>query len=239
MLLEVESAKSAAYYAAWAAAEDSDELPVVASLAKSYCSEAYFHSAAENIQIHGGIGFTWEHPAHLYFKRAKSSELLLGRPRPTTASSWRSASGSEVPGPFRLRPGPAGDLSSYASATSPGAPVRGHVLLCHDLPRPKGSAADVAVTYPALADRLSRESGWHVVTAALRGAGESSGDFSALGWLEDLAFLVTEDFPEEADRFVVGFGLGGVLAAPPGRTGRACGRRRLPGHAGRRRAADG
>ena len=80
MLLEVESAKSAAYYAAWAAAEDSEELPVVASLAKSYCSEAYFHAAAENIQIHGGIGFTWEHPAHLYFKRAKSSELLLGDP---------------------------------------------------------------------------------------------------------------------------------------------------------------
>jgi alkylation response protein AidB-like acyl-CoA dehydrogenase len=80
MLLEVESAKSAAYYAGWAAAEDSEELPVVASLAKAYCSEAYFHSAAENIQIHGGIGFTWEHDAHLYFKRAKSSELLLGDP---------------------------------------------------------------------------------------------------------------------------------------------------------------
>jgi alkylation response protein AidB-like acyl-CoA dehydrogenase len=80
MLLEVESAKSAAYYAGWAAAEDSDELPVVASLAKSYCSEAYFHAAAENIQIHGGIGFTWEHDAHLYFKRAKTSELLLGDP---------------------------------------------------------------------------------------------------------------------------------------------------------------
>ena len=80
MLLEVESAKSAAYYAGWAAAEDSDELPVVASLAKSCCSEAYFHAAAENIQIHGGIGFTWEHPAHLYFKRAKSSELYLGDP---------------------------------------------------------------------------------------------------------------------------------------------------------------
>ncbi|HXR53431.1 MAG TPA: acyl-CoA dehydrogenase family protein [Acidimicrobiales bacterium] len=80
MLLEVESAKSAAYYAGWAAAEDSDELPVVASLAKSYCSEAFFHAAAENIQIHGGIGFTWEHDAHLYFKRAKSSELLFGDP---------------------------------------------------------------------------------------------------------------------------------------------------------------
>jgi alkylation response protein AidB-like acyl-CoA dehydrogenase len=80
MLLEVESAKSAAYYAGWCAAELNDELPSVASLAKAYCSEAYFHVTAENIQIHGGIGFTWEHPAHLYFKRAKSSELLLGDP---------------------------------------------------------------------------------------------------------------------------------------------------------------
>ncbi len=80
MLLEVESAKSAAYYAGWCAAEMNDELPAVASLAKAYCSEAYFHAAAENIQIHGGIGFTWEHPAHLYFKRAKSSELLFGDP---------------------------------------------------------------------------------------------------------------------------------------------------------------
>ncbi len=80
MLLEVESAKSAAYYAAWCASELNDELPSVASLAKAYCSEAYFHAAAENIQIHGGIGFTWEHPAHLYFKRAKSSELLFGDP---------------------------------------------------------------------------------------------------------------------------------------------------------------
>lgn len=80
MLLEVESAKSAAYYAGWCAAEMNDELPSTASLAKAYCSEAYFHASAENIQIHGGIGFTWEHPAHLYFKRAKSSELLFGDP---------------------------------------------------------------------------------------------------------------------------------------------------------------
>jgi alkylation response protein AidB-like acyl-CoA dehydrogenase len=78
MLLEIESGKSAAYYAAWAAADDGDELPVAASLAKAYCSDAYFHASAENIQIHGGIGFTWEHDAHLYFKRAKSSELLFG-----------------------------------------------------------------------------------------------------------------------------------------------------------------
>ncbi len=80
MLLEVESAKSAAYYGMWCASEMNDELASTASLAKAYCSEAYFHAAAENIQIHGGIGFTWEHPAHLYFKRAKSSELLFGDP---------------------------------------------------------------------------------------------------------------------------------------------------------------
>ena len=80
MLLEIEAAKSAAYYAGWAAAEDDAELAVHASIAKAYCSDAYVHAAAENIQIHGGIGFTWEHPAHLYFKRAKSSALLLGSP---------------------------------------------------------------------------------------------------------------------------------------------------------------
>jgi alkylation response protein AidB-like acyl-CoA dehydrogenase len=80
MLLDVESSKSALYYAAWTAAQDNEELAQAASLAKSYCSEAYSRTAAENIQIHGGIGFTWEHPAHLYFKRAKSSELLFGDP---------------------------------------------------------------------------------------------------------------------------------------------------------------
>ena len=84
MLLEVESAKSAAYYAGWCASELNDELPSVAALAKAYCSEAYFHTTSENLQIHGGIGFTWEHPAHLYFKRAKSSELLFGDP-----AHWR------------------------------------------------------------------------------------------------------------------------------------------------------
>ena len=80
MLAQVESARSAAYYAGWALSEDNEERPLMASLAKSYCSESYFFSAAENIQIHGGIGFTWEHNAHLYFKRAKSSELLFGDP---------------------------------------------------------------------------------------------------------------------------------------------------------------
>ena len=78
LLLEVESLRSAVGYAAAAVAEGSAEIPVLASLAKAYASETYFHVAAENIQIHGGIGFTWEHDAHLYFKRAKASELFLG-----------------------------------------------------------------------------------------------------------------------------------------------------------------
>jgi len=80
MLLEVESARSAAYYAAWAAADGSDELPLLASLAKAYCSDAFANAATENIQIHGGIGFTWEHDAHLYYRRAKSTEQFLGSP---------------------------------------------------------------------------------------------------------------------------------------------------------------
>jgi alkylation response protein AidB-like acyl-CoA dehydrogenase len=84
ILFEVESAKSVAYYAGWAAADASAELAEVAALAKAFCSDAYVKAAAENIQIHGGIGFTWEHSAQLYFKRAKSSELLFG-----SASYWR------------------------------------------------------------------------------------------------------------------------------------------------------
>jgi alkylation response protein AidB-like acyl-CoA dehydrogenase len=80
MLLEVESARSAAYRAAWEAADGGADLPLFASLAKAYCSEAYFHVAASNIQIHGGIGFTWDHDAHLYYRRAKSAEVMLGTP---------------------------------------------------------------------------------------------------------------------------------------------------------------
>ena len=80
MLLEVELAKSAAYYAAQAAAVDDPEWPALASLAKAAASETYLHSAAECIQIHGGIGFTWDNDTHLWFKRAKSSELFLGQP---------------------------------------------------------------------------------------------------------------------------------------------------------------
>jgi alkylation response protein AidB-like acyl-CoA dehydrogenase len=80
MLLEVELAKSAAYYAAAAAADEAPDLPAVASLAKAAASEAYLQTAIHTIQIHGGIGFTWDNDTHLWFKRAKSSEAFLGDP---------------------------------------------------------------------------------------------------------------------------------------------------------------
>ncbi len=73
----MESLRSAVGYAAAAVAEGSGEVPVLASLVKAYASEVYSRVAAENIQI-PGIGFTWEHDAHLYLKRAKASELFLG-----------------------------------------------------------------------------------------------------------------------------------------------------------------
>lgn len=78
MLLAVETARSAAIYAARAAEVAPDELPIVASLAKAHCAEAFFLCAAESLQIHGGIAFTWEHDAHLFLRRAKTSEILFG-----------------------------------------------------------------------------------------------------------------------------------------------------------------
>jgi alkylation response protein AidB-like acyl-CoA dehydrogenase len=78
VLLEVELAKSAGYWSWWVADEHDEELAEAASLAKSVCADTFLLAAIECIQIHGGIGFTWEHDAHLYLKRAKGSEILLG-----------------------------------------------------------------------------------------------------------------------------------------------------------------
>lgn len=81
MLVEIESARSAAYGGLWALdAGDETEIALAAALAQVFCAEAFTKVAAESIQVHGGIGFTWEHPAHLHLKRAKSSEVLLGTP---------------------------------------------------------------------------------------------------------------------------------------------------------------
>jgi alkylation response protein AidB-like acyl-CoA dehydrogenase len=78
MLVDLESSRSTVYYALWATATGHPDARLVAPLAKAHCVDAYLRAAGDNIQIHGGIGFTWEHPAHLYLKRAKSSLMLLG-----------------------------------------------------------------------------------------------------------------------------------------------------------------
>jgi len=83
LVVELEAATSTAYYAAWVAAQSEDavspgELPVVAPLALALCAEAAWHVAAETIQMHGGIGFTWEHEAHRYFKRLTTTRAMLG-----------------------------------------------------------------------------------------------------------------------------------------------------------------
>ncbi|MBW3505561.1 acyl-CoA dehydrogenase family protein [Pseudomonas sp. NKUCC02_KPG] len=89
MMLQVECARSAVYYAACVAQEHLDpdgdktvarELVMATATAKIHASEAFFNCAAESIQMHGGVGFTWEYDPHLYFKRARASEQLLGSP---------------------------------------------------------------------------------------------------------------------------------------------------------------
>ena len=78
MLVAVENAKSITYYAAWAADQDAPDATLAASMAKAFVSDAYRKVAGDGIQVHGGIGFTWEHDMHLYFKRAKGSEVAFG-----------------------------------------------------------------------------------------------------------------------------------------------------------------
>ena len=78
MLVDVENAKSLTYYAAWAIDEGLAEAPLAVSMAKAYSSDAYRKVAGAGIQLHGGIGFTWEHDLQLYFKRAKASEVAFG-----------------------------------------------------------------------------------------------------------------------------------------------------------------
>lgn len=94
MLAEVELAKAAAYYAAAAAAEDDPDLAAIAALAKASASDAYMQTAIHAVQIHGGIGFTWDNDTQLWFKRAKSSEVFLGDPshhREAMMRTWADA----------------------------------------------------------------------------------------------------------------------------------------------------
>ncbi|WP_433240880.1 acyl-CoA dehydrogenase family protein [Streptosporangium sp. CA-135522] len=81
MHCKLEQAESIVRHAAWAADEAPGELPLAAALAQAYVGRACFEVAGDSLLLHGGIGFTWEHDAHLYYKRAKSDEVLLGPPR--------------------------------------------------------------------------------------------------------------------------------------------------------------
>lgn len=78
MMIEIEQARSAVYWAACAVDEASDEAPIALHAAKSFCADTFFMVAGNMIQLHGGIGFTWEHDAHLFFKRARSIQSMLG-----------------------------------------------------------------------------------------------------------------------------------------------------------------
>jgi alkylation response protein AidB-like acyl-CoA dehydrogenase len=91
MLVAVETARSAAYAAAWSVANGSPETAVHAAITKTICSPACSRVTSDSIQLYGGIGFTWEHPAHLYFKRARSSEVMFGTP-----TTWRAALATRI-----------------------------------------------------------------------------------------------------------------------------------------------
>jgi alkylation response protein AidB-like acyl-CoA dehydrogenase len=81
MLLEVESARSTTLYAAWAADHEPGSLPLAASMAKAYAADAGWRVTSSSLQVHGGIGFTWEHDLHFFLKRAKADVHLFGSPR--------------------------------------------------------------------------------------------------------------------------------------------------------------
>lgn len=78
MLVDLEHARSTAYHAVWALTDGSDDPALAVSIAQATCSAAFTRIAGDSIQVHGGIGFTWEHQAHLYFKRAATDAALLG-----------------------------------------------------------------------------------------------------------------------------------------------------------------
>jgi alkylation response protein AidB-like acyl-CoA dehydrogenase len=78
MLVDLEHARSAAHHAVWSLSEGTDDPALAASIAQAICSAAFSRIAADTVQVHGGIGFTWEHQTHLYFKRAVTDAALLG-----------------------------------------------------------------------------------------------------------------------------------------------------------------
>jgi alkylation response protein AidB-like acyl-CoA dehydrogenase len=143
LIIEVESARSVVYHGLWTATREPDALPVAASLARSVSSDAYQRAAADNIQIHGGIGFTWDHPAHLYLKRARSSQLLLGSPARHRArlAGYVGLTGTSPAGPADTAPDAAPQPAPGAAALEAAI---GEFLRQHPVPDPRDRAADRA-----------------------------------------------------------------------------------------------
>jgi alkylation response protein AidB-like acyl-CoA dehydrogenase len=138
MLIAVESARSVVEAGLWAAVHRPADLPVAAALARSVVSDVYTRAASDNVQIHGGIGFTWEHSAHLYLKRAKSSELLLGPPVRHRAALARLL-GLAGPGTGNTAPG--GQAPAAETVGEDPADVAAF-LREHPVPDPADRAAD-------------------------------------------------------------------------------------------------
>lgn len=114
-------------------------------------------------------------------------------------------------GRWRVVEGEAGALQVYATTRRPGVGYP-PLVLCEELPRPGAGAADAGRAYPALAERLSDECGCAVVAPMLRGTGGSDGDFSAGGWLADLAAVLEAELTADGSAWLVGFGLGAAMA---------------------------
>jgi alkylation response protein AidB-like acyl-CoA dehydrogenase len=146
MLVDVESVRSVVHHGLWTAVHDPANLAVAASLARSVASDAYQRIAAHNIQIHGGIGFTWEHSAHLYLKRAKSSQLLLGSPGRHRArlATLLDVAGAPAPGATGTWPAP----DATPDADVPGVAALDAAVTAflreHPVPAPGDRAGDRA-----------------------------------------------------------------------------------------------
>jgi uncharacterized protein len=129
-----------------------------------------------------------------------------------------------VPGHWRVVEGGAGALRVYETSTTAAVSSGSVVFLCHELPREPDRATDPGRGYPALADRLSEECGCRVIVPMLRGTSGSAGDFSADGWLEDMATVANAEAGTDGSIWLIGFGFGGAVALrTTARDARVCG----------------
>lgn len=179
LLLESESATSAARYVAGAADAGRAEVPALVSLARAYCSDAYVRIAADAVQLHGGIGFTWDHPAHLYLRRARTSAQLLGDPAHHREQYLRRAGDRPEPDGTDTAPTDPADAPEPAGTAALRREVRQWLRAEWDPARPRREFVTAAVDAGWAAPRwpaewfgrgLSDELG-HVVEAEFRRVG--------------------------------------------------------------------